>query len=252
MEPNVPAGHAEAGPPPVGPAAPAPCWRCGTPPEDRYQEYCLECGVRLARYYPRSSFFRRETWSRESPAWLWVTMLALLLLALAATAIVAAATREDDGGRRPRGAAAGPTTSTLEVITDITTATVPTDGFTVPTFTNTTPTATVPTTPPPPPPPPAPTGQIISWPAGKSGYTIVLASIPTNRGRDDAEAEANDAIDAGISNVGILNSSDYASLNAGYYVVFSGVYDTEQQANANLASVRSRGYPAAYSRDIQP
>ena len=256
MEPNVPARDPGLPPPAAAEAGPAPCWRCGTPPEDRYQEYCLECGARLARYSPRTSFFQREAWSRESPAWLWLTMLALLLLALVATAIVAAASTRDDRDRRPRAAAPEPTTSTINVMTGLTTAVVPpTTAFTTPTLpTPTLPTTTVPTTP-----VPGTTGTTTnpaagraSWPAAKSGYTIVVASIPTRRGRSAADTRANAAASAGLAQVGVLNSSDYASLRPGYWVVFTGIHDTLAQAQSRLSAVRAAGYPLAYPREIRP
>ena len=251
MEPNAPVAYPGT-PPTPAPATPAPCWRCGTPPEDHYQEYCLECGVRLARYYPRRSLFSRETWSGESPAGLWLALLAILVLALISTAIVAAASTRDDDGRRPRAAAPGPTTTPLDtIITDVTTFDVPTTAppTTTPTFGTTTDTATTATsatttT--------ASTSGIISWPTGTTGYTIVLDSVPTSQGRSAANAKANEALDAGLSEVGVLNSSDYSSLRAGYYVVFTGVYDTEAQAENDLSSVRSSGYPTAYVREIAP
>ncbi|MBW3592246.1 MAG: hypothetical protein KY396_00955, partial [Actinobacteria bacterium] len=64
---------------------PPACPRCGTPPEDHYQEYCLECGSRLGRYPARTSIFQREAWGRHSPLWMWLPLLALLLLALLLT-----------------------------------------------------------------------------------------------------------------------------------------------------------------------
>ena len=256
MEPQVPAVEAPPGAYPAATAPPAPCWRCGTLPEDRYQEYCLECGVRLARYYPPTSFWSRETWARESPAWQWVMLLLLLLVALIATAVVAATAANDEGPRRPRAAAPGPTTETLDIITDLTTAPVPT----APTFTQTTiPTTTAATT------GTTTTGTTgttgttttnasgtVTWPPSKSGYTIVLKSVPTSQGRSQADTAAQDAIDAGLAEVGVLDSTNFSSLNPGWYVVFSGIHDTETEAKNRLSAVRAAGYPTAYVRDIRP
>jgi hypothetical protein len=50
--------------------------------------------------------------------------------------------------------------------------------------------------------------------------------------------------------VGILNSTDFSSLNPGYYVTFTGIYDTESQANAALPNARSKGFPTAYVREV--
>ena len=244
-----------------GPAPPETlrCPRCGAP-HDRYQEYCLECGARLARLYPRSdSLFVREAWTRDSPLWFWLAFLALLGAALIAGAIVLAATTRDDEEASPQ--ERRPATSVLQPATDVTT---PTLG----------PTATLP--------PASPTtttvpadgtdggagttgktgttgttgldgggGNVIAWPT-TSGYTTVLASIPTSRGRAAAESKAREVIGKGLDEVGVLNSSDYSSLRSGYYVVFSGVHDTLADARAALPSVRGAGYPLAYVREITP
>ena len=78
----------------------------------------------------------------------------------------------------------------------------------------------------------------------------MLASIPARgAGRQDAEAKAKDALRRGLRDVGILTSGRYASLHPGYFVVFSGVYDTldEAQTAARRASAR---YPNVYAREI--
>jgi zinc-ribbon domain len=257
-------GHGSTPPPPepegepLPPSGPPRCPHCGAEHEID-QEYCLECGQRLhALGAPGQTIVRRELWSRDSPAWLWATLLALLLVALVAGAIAAiAATRDDErrGGGRPIVTTGPGTTETVDTFTDTSPLTVPTTGagttetilpettLTVPTLTTTTtPTATTTTT---------PTGSIRSWPAGKDGYTIVLSSTETSRGRDPAERRANDAIAQGLPHVGILNSSDYLTLNPGYYVVFTGVYDTIGQARSNLPTARSF-QPLAYVREVTP
>ena len=246
----------------VPPEHPYRCPRCGAP-HDPYQEYCLECGARLARYYPQSrSVWRREMWTRESPLWFLAAFAALLLGALVAGAIVLAATNDEEGGNRR--AQRGQTTVALPPATDVTTPTLeptatiqPPTATTVPTFetatTRTTTTGTTTTT----------TGTtttldgggggtVIAWPTGRRGYTVVLASLPAARGREAAEAKAEQAIDAGLTEVGVLNSSDYSSLRQGYWVVFSGVHDTVQEAREARAEARSAGYPLAYPREISP
>jgi hypothetical protein len=258
-----------SGPPPpppepdaehLPPSGPPRCPRCGAEHEID-QEYCLECGLRLQPLgAPGPAGFRRELWSRDSPAWLWATLLALLLVALVAGAIAAvAATRDEEKAGRPIVTRDRDTTGTIGTFTDTTPITLPTTQppgttetilptgttLTVPSITtNTVPTTTTtPTT--------TPTGSIRSWPAGKDGYTIVLASIETSRGRAPAERRANDAIDNGLPEVGILNSSDYLTLNPGYYVVFTGIYDTLSEARDDLPTARSF-QSGAYVREITP
>ena len=264
----------------VPPAPPPPaedryrCPRCGAP-HDAFQEYCLECGARLVPYARAASLWRRDAWARESPLWFWATFLTLLLIALAAAAIVIAATDGDERERRPR--AAPPGTSTFAV--------VPTDETTTPTLPDTL------TVAPPPVEPTTPTlpttgadgtttgangtttgangttgttgtttgqtttgtsGTVIAWPTDREGFTVILASIPTSRGRAAAEAQAREAIRKGLTEVGVLDSSNYSSLTAGYYVVFTGIHDTAAEARAALPRAVNAGYPRAYYREITP
>jgi hypothetical protein len=249
-----------AGPPPAAEARPPPeepprCQRCGAP-HDPYQEYCLECGARLARPAPaRGSVLRREMWTRDSPLFFWATFLALLLVALVASMILLAATRDGDDDQPAPTQAAGPTTSVLtvptEIPTEIPTETFPgtgtlTDTLTVPTLPTTGTTTGVT------PPPAGGDGRIISWPASTSGYTVILSSIRESRGRSAAETAAREAISKRLNEVGILNSSDYSSLNSGYFVVFSGIHDTEAEGRNALSTVRQSSYPIAYLREITP
>jgi hypothetical protein len=90
----------------------------------------------------------------------------------------------------------------------------------------------------------------VTWPTGKDGYTIILKSVPTSQGRSQADAAAQRAISNGLTQVGVLNSSDYSSLNAGYWVTFTGIYDTQSQANTALPNARSKGFPTAYTRRV--
>ena len=47
---------------------------------------------------------------------------------------------------------------------------------------------------------------ILRWPAGKSGYTVVLESIPVGNGRADAVARARKAKQKGLTQVGIIET----------------------------------------------
>lgn len=236
-------------PPPPVPPAPGVCPRCGAP-HDPYQEYCLECGLRLPPPYGTRTY---EIWSRDSPLWLWAALLALLLVALVAGAIVAiAATRGDKEGR-PKSSipvvTTGPgTTDTVGIITQPPTVTIspPTTTFgsttTLPTTTvGSTTTLSTTTT----------TTANVTWPAGKDGYSIFLKSVPTSEGRAQADAAAQRARNNGLSQVGVLNSTDFSSLRPGYWVTFTGIYDTQQQANAALPNARARGFPTAYTRPVR-
>jgi hypothetical protein len=235
-------------PPPLDPQAPPPppapepghCPTCGAPHEP-FQEYCLECGHRLPSPYG----IRRQMWTRDSPIWLWAALLALLLVALVAGAIVAvAATRNGDneaGPSIPVVSTSPSTTDTVGIITQPPTVTInpPTTTF-APTTTLSTTTTTPTTT----------STANVTWPAGKDGYSIFLKSVPTSEGRSQADAAADRARSNGLTQVGVLNSSDFSSLNAGYWVTFTGIYDTESQADSGLGNARSKGFPTAYVRRV--
>jgi stage II sporulation protein D len=89
------------------------------------------------------------------------------------------------------------------------------------------------------------------WPAGRSGYTVVLDSIPESSGEKAARAEATNAARSGLPSVGVLRSSDFSSLRPGYWVVFTGVYGSAGQAAAAARTASGR-YPAAYARQVTP
>src|SRR4029450_8668740 len=90
----------------------------------------------------------------------------------------------------------------------------------------TAPTAPHHTTPPPTTPHPPRTRTLAAWPKGRSGWTLVLASLPASAGRKAAVGKARQALDAGLTQVGVLDSSEFSSLHPGYFVVFSGTYDS--------------------------
>jgi hypothetical protein len=115
-------------------------------------------------------------------------------------------------------------------------------------------TSTLPTAPEPttstPSKPTAPTNGRYTWPANRNGWTIVLVSYPKTTGRTAATATAARAAHAGLTQVGLLDSSRYASLQPGYYVVFTGVYASRSDADASVQTARQAGFGGAYSRQI--
>jgi hypothetical protein len=246
VEPPPPPPPREAAPPPP-PPEPGRCPNCGAP-HAIYQEYCLECGRRLPGAYVGGRY--AEVWRRDSPIWLWAALAALLLVALVSGAVVALAATDD--GKQSEPATSIPVVSTAPSTTDTVgvvtttpgtitinppTTTLGTTTFSTTTFGTTTFGTTT-------------TGSNVTWPPSKDGFTVVLKSVPTSNGRSQAETAADKARTNGLSQVGILNSSDFSSLNPGYYVTFTGIYDTESQANAALPNARSKGFPTAYVREV--
>jgi hypothetical protein len=79
----------------------------------------------------------------------------------------------------------------------------------------------------------------------------VLLSLPQANGREAANEQAVRARQRGLRRVGVLDSSRYASLHPGYYVVFHGVFESEAEAASALQRARAV-FANAYQREIVP
>jgi hypothetical protein len=243
LPPEPPDEHPPPPPAPVD-AEGGECPRCGSPYEP-FQEYCLECGLRLPATRGLIPMLA-TAWRRRVPwypgDWMWPVLAALVIAALAG-AIAILSTNDNGSGAKTKNAVSGTVTTS--------TSTNPPSTETGPEQTSSVPTTTTPTEPQPPPPPPPPTsgGGLTPWPDGQNGWTIVLASIPQSSGRAAATGAARKASAAGLTEVGVLNSSDFSSLHSGYFVVFSGVFSSEQEAMSALDTAKG-SYAQAYVRQI--
>jgi len=229
------------------------CPHCGVAYEP-LQEYCLECGSRLPTNRGIVGFLATE-WQRRLAwypgDWIWPVLLFLVITVAATAAAVAAGS-----------------TKRHEVATIVATEPPVTvgPGAPQPTVPTATPTSTLPTAPQPtistgtlPTPPgtlstngvtaPKP-NALAEWPTGKSGYTIVLVSLPVAVGRPNAVARARRAERAGLPDVGVIVSSAFSSLHPGYFVVFSGIFASQAQASAALAAAHAHGFPDAYQTRV--
>jgi hypothetical protein len=226
------------------------CPRCGAATQP-LQQYCLECGTRLPRAPGLLAGFA------QLPTWLWTALVFLVISAAATAGSVAAAPGGGNSGPptviATQPVTVGPGTRTTPPPATSTIATTPPPTLTtgsLPTAPGSTGvTATTATTAPAPPPP---AGGLVSWPAGKRGYTDVLESIPAAEGRAAALARARAAQAAGLPRAGVLLSSDYASLRPGYWVVFSGIYAGADDATSALAGAHAHGFPDAYPARVSP
>jgi hypothetical protein len=212
------------------------CPRCGAAYEP-LQEYCVECGVRLPIErgigHAVGRAWRLEV-SRYPGGWLWVV---LVLLAITVAAAVAAILASGKGESAVRTIVATAPPPTVEPPTPTATAFVPTTTAPATTATTTRPSKQT---------------NPIEWPQGRSAHTVVVGSVPTTDGREAALRRARTAIRAGLPRVGVLDSSEFASLRPDYFVIFSGIYDTEDEALAAVEAAESRGYRRAYEREITP
>lgn len=232
------------------------CPRCGVAYEP-LQEYCLECGARLPTNRGVVGVLA-STWQRRFPwypgDWVWPVAFFLVLTVVATAAVLIA--------NSTRSSAAGPAVATTNVPLG--------PGATEPTVSGSTPTSTLPGAPGPtttsgplpqapgspststPTTPAKPTNPnaLASWPGGQAGYTVVLESLPVTNGRAQALARARKAKAAGLPQVGILVSSRYSSLHAGYYAIFSGIYRTQAEASAGISKAHASGFPDAYQTRV--
>jgi hypothetical protein len=82
------------------------------------------------------------------------------------------------------------------------------------------------------------------------GWIVILASIPTGRGKQAATGFAASATQAGIDPVAVLNSSNRKPLRGGYWVVYTGPFKTLAQVTSAANGVHSHGYAGAYIREL--
>ena len=226
-------------PPPAGPATPEQpagrrCPRCGAAMTDQ-QDWCLSCGAAVG------------TRIVAAPGWRVPIAIAGVILALAAialaVAIVQLADDTDEVAQNPPPAAATPSPVTPS-------PTIAPEGALTPDPTlpeasgqgreSPEPAAT---------PDRAQEGSgsaDAEWPAGRSGWTVVLAS-------DSSESDAREKADGfaadGISGVGVLDSDDFSSLEGGRWIVFAGEYDSQSDAADALDGIDAKD---AYIRHIEP
>ncbi|HEX3807158.1 MAG TPA: zinc ribbon domain-containing protein [Gaiellaceae bacterium] len=209
------------------------CPRCGAGREPD-QRFCLECGLALPAVSGRVASLRRRWITRLGwyPGdWVWATLLNLAVAVVCAVAAIVLSHKDANNGT--------PFVAPPPVVTTTPITTAPT---TTPGTTTAAPTTTAAA--------PPPTNGRLSWPASENGWTIVLVSYPKTTGHDAAVQTAAKAAKAGLTQVGVLDSSLYASLQPGYYVVFTGIYGSKSDADAAVATARQAGFGGAYSRQV--
>lgn len=215
-------------------AQPDACPACGTAAESD-QEYCLHCGARIVPTRRLGAF--GHAWQRRIGRypgdWVFVSLLLLLVAAGSATAGIVAG--------RDTETASGP--STIVATSAVVTAPPSPPAQTEPTTTSDS------SAPKPRPKPTAPPQSgPPTWPA-RDGYTVVIASIPARgNGLSEANAKAKEARTRGLR-AGVLESGKFASLHPGYYVVFTGIYGSEEEATGALQRAKSV-FPLAYTREV--
>jgi hypothetical protein len=221
-------------------AADGACPRCGAP-RAAEQEYCVDCGLRLPPVKGRLPSLRRR-WIRRvgwyPGDWVWISLLTLLIAV--AGAVVAIAISHH--ARANAGRTVLAPTQSLPVHQPPPKPATTTAAATLPVAPEPTTTSKAHR--------PAPAPAVGTWPANRSGWTIVLVSYPKTNGATAAHTTALRALHVHLPQVGVLDSSGYASLQPGYLVVFTGEYGSQDAANTALPTARQAGFAAAYVRQV--
>jgi ribosomal protein L40E len=181
--------------------------------------HCIECGLRLPDVHGTVPALRRR-WVRHfgwyPGDWIWLPLLGLGV-AVAATAVAFVVARHRTHAE-----------PAVLVATSAANAAQASSGSATP------------------------ANGRLTWPAGRTGWTIVISSYPQPKGRRAATAAAARAAAARLPQVGTLDSSRYASLHAGYTVVFSGIFTSSAEARTALGRVRHAGFSGSYPSLIAP
>jgi hypothetical protein len=83
------------------------------------------------------------------------------------------------------------------------------------------------------------------WPAGTNGYAIQLQTLPVAGTQLSAVQSAKSSAEGkGAKDVGALKSEDFSSLPAGNYVVYSGDYKKQAEAQKALSALK-KSFPSA-------
>lgn len=215
------------------------CPNCGAVLEP-LQEYCLACGRRLVE---TGSANLAERWRHALPLadrdWGWSILIALTIAILASVLAIAAAQHKKTSTLQAL-ATIPPTTETVQTTTGNETTGTTSTGAKTATRTGTT--STFPSS-------PIHSTGLIAWP-GPSAYTIVLASLPISNGKAVARQKALEALHSGLEDVGVLDSSDFSSLHPGYFVIFSGVYESQSEALKHRSAAQRAGFDSPYVKRV--
>ncbi len=83
------------------------------------------------------------------------------------------------------------------------------------------------------------------WPAGTSGYTVQIETLPQSGTSVSAVAAAKAKATAkGATGVGALKSEEFSSLTAGEYVIYSGDYPKKAEAEKARTAL-AKSFPGA-------
>lgn len=212
---------------------PRTCPRCGAPLQPG-QDWCLECGEAVSTRIARAPSWKLPAAIVATVLVLGAAVLALAFLELSDDADQAAA----EPTPTPVAAATPPPTPTPEA-----SPTPIAEGEEPPAE----PTPAPSTEPAESPTPAPPAGEVAAWPAGEEAWTVVLLS---STGKAEADDRAKEISEGGTP-AGVLRSDDYGSLRPGYWVVFSGQYESQEEAQTAAEGMGAQA-AGAYARFVDP
>jgi hypothetical protein len=89
------------------------------------------------------------------------------------------------------------------------------------------------------------------WPAGQSGWTVQLQTVPkAGATTDSVNAAKSAATGKGATGVGVLDAANYTNIGSDY-VIYSGDYKTQKEAQTALGKVK-KSFPAAKVIHVVP
>jgi hypothetical protein len=218
-------------PPPPPPPGSTTCPNCGAPVTPG-QHWCLNCGAAVTTEIARAGGWRTP-----------IVIVAVVLLLAAAALVVAFVELSGEADKQASKPATTPVPTGPSGPTGVATGPSGVSGVpSGPTGVPSGPTGPVETS------TPAPTSvsSVGQWPAGKTAYTVILFSESSY---SSAKAKARSV--SSLPQVGVLKSSKFSTLRAGYYVVFSGQYDTLGAAQTAAKSADAQA-PGAYAKQVKP
>jgi hypothetical protein len=87
------------------------------------------------------------------------------------------------------------------------------------------------------------------WPAGTTGFTVQLQTLPAGSTVAAVGAAKAAATAKGAPSVGALKAEEFSSLTSSGYVIYSGVYHTRAAAAKALAGVK-KNFPSASVQEV--
>jgi hypothetical protein len=90
--------------------------------------------------------------------------------------------------------------------------------------------------------------RVATWTEGDSAYTVVLTTAPDEA---SARARADAAVDGGVP-AGVLDASDYPTLELSGWVLFAGRYESRRTALDEAARYSAAGFPDAQAEFVSP